>query len=157
MCWPARTGDRSNTPVPSNRMMPAAAGRKRNRPVASGIRPTSDWCAVPTTPSISPPASGVVEKSRTPASYHARLARQQKQADGPWESPQWLVVPPFSEYNVFYHRLTIDRQGRLFLSYDCWSTYWFYRTDHPGSRRALMMSADGGKTWKLAKTSDLVP
>lgn len=92
-----------------------------------------------------------------PASYHARLARQQKQADGPWESPQWLVVPPFSEYNVFYHRLTIDRQGRLFLSYDCWSTYWFYRTDHPGSRRALMMSADGGKNWKLAENSDLIP
>jgi len=66
-----------------------------------------------------------------------------------------LIVPPFSEYSVFYHRLTIDRRGRLFLSYDYWSTYWFYRTDHRGSRRALLMSPDGGDTWKLAETRDL--
>ena len=92
-----------------------------------------------------------------PASHFATLAHQQKRADGPWESPTTLVVPPFSEYSVFYHRLTLDRLGRLFLSYDCWSTYWFYRTDHPGDRRALMMSADGGTHWKLAEFSDLVP
>lgn len=91
------------------------------------------------------------------ASYHARLAHQRKTPQGKWEDPQWLVVPPFSEYNVFYHRLTVDHLGRLFLSYDCWSTYWFYRTDHVGTRRALMMSADGGKHWKLAESEDLVP
>ena len=91
------------------------------------------------------------------ASYQATLAHQQKKPDGPWEAPQWLVVPPFSEYSVFYHRLTIDRIGRLFLSYDCWSTYWFYRTDYPLNRRALMMSPDGGEHWKLAENEDLVP
>ena len=91
-----------------------------------------------------------------PASHHATLAHQYKPADGPWQPPTTLVVPPLSEYSVFYHRLTIDRLGRLFLSYDCWSTYWFYRTDHPGDRRALMMSPDGGKHWKLVETSDLV-
>lgn len=88
------------------------------------------------------------------ASYCATLTHQQKKPDGPWEAPQWLVVPPFSEYSVFYHRLTVDRLGRLFLSYDCWSTYWFYRTDHVGDRRALMMSADGGKQWKLVEAKD---
>ncbi len=62
-----------------------------------------------------------------------------------------LIVAPFSEYSVFYHRLTIDREGRLFLSYDYWSTYWFYRTDHFGSRRALLMSPDGGDAWKLVE------
>jgi len=41
------------------------------------------------------------------------------------------------------------------LSYDYWSTFWFYRTDHRGTRRALMMSADGADTWKLAETRDL--
>jgi len=91
-----------------------------------------------------------------PASYFATLAYQRKRVGGPWESPKSLVVPPFSEYSVFYHRLTADRVGRLFLSYDCWSTYWFYRTDHPGDRRALMMSPDGGGHWKLVETSDLV-
>jgi hypothetical protein len=91
-----------------------------------------------------------------PASHFATLAHQQKRAEGTWESPKSLVVPPFSEYSVFYHRLTVDRLGRLFLSYDCWSTYWFYRTDHSGGRRALMMSSDGGTHWKLVETSDLV-
>ena len=72
-----------------------------------------------------------------------------------WESERTLVVAPFSEYSIFYHRLTVDRRGRLFLSYDYWSTYWFYRLDHRGSRRALMMSGDGGVTWKLASGRDL--
>ncbi len=91
------------------------------------------------------------------ASYQATLAHQKKTVNGQWESPQWLVVPPFSGYSVFYHRLTIDRLGRLFLSYDCWSTYWFYRTDHVGDRRALMMSADGGIDWKLTEAKDIAP
>ncbi len=85
-----------------------------------------------------------------PHSLHATLAYQRKQAGQPWEPPRILIVSPFSEYSVFYHRLTIDRTGRLFLSYDYWSTYWFYRLDHNGSRRALLMSPDSGETWHLA-------
>ncbi len=73
----------------------------------------------------------------------------------PWQPPEILVVPPFSEYSVFYHRLTIDQRGRLFLSYDYWSTYWFYRTDHWGDRRSLLTSPDGGETWRLARGRDL--
>ncbi len=91
-----------------------------------------------------------------PASHHATLACQRRPAGNSWEPPQVLIVPPFSEYSVYYHRLTIDRVGRLFLSYDYWSTYWFYRNDHRGSRRALMMSPDGGKTWKLVETRDFL-
>jgi hypothetical protein len=68
-----------------------------------------------------------------------------------WESPKILVVPPFSEYSVYYHRLTLNRTGQLFLSYDTWSTYWFYRTDHLGDRRALMMSPDAGTTWRMVE------
>ena len=89
-----------------------------------------------------------------PLSHHATLAYQRKPAGKPWEEPQVLVVAPFSEYSVFYHRLTVDRTGRLFLSYDYWSTHWFYRTDHRGDRRTLMMSPDGGTTWKLPQTAD---
>lgn len=95
-------------------------------------------------------------KEPFPASHYATLAYQRKRPGKPWEPPRVLIVPPFSEYSVFYHRLTIDRKGRLFLSYDYWSTYWFYRTDHPGSRRAVLMSPDGGDTWKLAENEDLV-
>ncbi len=90
-----------------------------------------------------------------PASHHAVLAYQRKRPGKPWEPPRTLIVPPFSEYSIFYHRLTIDRAGHLFLSYDYWSTYWFYRTDHWGTRRALLMSSDNGGTWELGETPDL--
>uniref|UniRef100_UPI00321FE136 BNR-4 repeat-containing protein n=1 Tax=Thermogutta sp. TaxID=1962930 RepID=UPI00321FE136 len=90
-----------------------------------------------------------------PLSIFAALSYQQKASGQDWHAPQILVIPPFSEYSVFYHRLTIDRLGRLFLSYDCWSTYWFYRNDYPGTRRALLVSPDGGQTWKLASQADL--
>lgn len=90
-----------------------------------------------------------------PASHYATLAYMRKRPGEAWSDPKVLLVSPFSEYGVFYHRLTIDSRGRLFLSYDCWSTYWFYRNDHRGNRRALMMSPDGGDTWKLADMEDL--
>lgn len=84
-----------------------------------------------------------------PAGNYATLAHMFKRTGEPWSKAQPLVIPPLSEYSVFYHRLTIDRAGRLFLSYDYWSTFWFYRTDCHGSRRALMMSPDSGQTWQL--------
>ncbi len=89
-----------------------------------------------------------------PAGYYANLAYMSKPSGEEWSDVQRLVVAPFSEYSIFYHRLTIDRKGALFLSYDYWSTYWFYRTDHRGNRRALLMSPDGGTTWKLVPSSD---
>ncbi len=90
-----------------------------------------------------------------PASQYAALAYQRKPPGKPWEPPRTLVLPAFSEYSVYYHRLGIDRAGRLMLSYDYWSTFWFYRTDQRGSRRALIVSADGGRNWKLAEGRDL--
>jgi hypothetical protein len=74
-----------------------------------------------------------------------------KRPGAPWTEPRILVAAPFSEYSIFYHRLTIDREGALFLTYDYWSTFRFNRTDHRGNRRALMTSPDGGKTWRLAR------
>jgi hypothetical protein len=90
-----------------------------------------------------------------PASHHGTLAYQRKRPGQPWEAPRVLISPPFSEYSVYYHRLTIDRRGRLFLSYDYWSTYWFYRNDSRRRQRALLTSADGGETWKLAEDRDM--
>ncbi|MCP4644419.1 MAG: hypothetical protein GY851_28505 [bacterium] len=90
-----------------------------------------------------------------PAGTYATLSYMSKRPGEPWTNPRPLVVAAFTDYSIFYHRLTIDRAGRLFLSYDYWSTYWFYRTDHVGTRRALMMSPDGGDTWKLAGSDDI--
>ena len=91
-----------------------------------------------------------------PAGYYANLAYMSKRPAEKWSDAQPLIVAPFSEYSVFYHRLTIDRKGALFLSYDYWSTFWFYRTDHRGNRRALLMSPDGGNTWKLTPSSEFL-
>lgn len=92
---------------------------------------------------------------RFPASSYGSLAWMSKRPGQPWSAATPLVLAPFSEYSIFYHRLTIDHRGRLFLSYDYWSTFWFYRTDHPGNRRALMFSPDAGTTWKLVADGDL--
>ncbi len=91
-----------------------------------------------------------------PAGHYATLGYMSKRSGEQWSEPRILVAAPFSEYSIFYHRLTIDRTGALFLSYDYWSTFWFYRTDHRGDRRALMMSPDGGKTWRLARGKDVI-
>ena len=90
-----------------------------------------------------------------PASHYATLGYMRKPVDGPWSEPRPLVIAPFSEYSVFRHRLTIDRTGRLFLSYLCWPTFWFYRMDQRELERALLTSADQGVTWKLAEGGDL--
>lgn len=92
-----------------------------------------------------------------PASLYASLSYMRKEPGKSWTEPVPLIVSAFSEYSVFYHRLTIDREGALFLSYDYWSTFWFYRTDRRETRRALMTSPDGGDTWKLATMEDLRP
>lgn len=91
-----------------------------------------------------------------PLSTYGTLAYMRKPPGGEWTEPRVLIVPPFSEYSVYYHRLTVDGRGRLFVSYDYWSTYWFYRLDHVGRRRTVLMSPDGGETWKLAQDADLL-
>jgi len=91
-----------------------------------------------------------------PLSHAGTLAYARKRPGEPWSEPRPLIVPAFSEYSVYYHRLTIDRKGRLFLSYTYWSTYWFYRNDYPGMRRSVPISSDGGDNWKLVESDDLV-
>jgi hypothetical protein len=91
-----------------------------------------------------------------PAGYYANLAYMSKRPAEKWSDAKPLIVAAFSEYSIFYHRLTIDREDTLFLSYDYWSTFWFYRTDHRGNRRSLLMSQDGGNTWKLAPSSEFL-
>ena len=91
-----------------------------------------------------------------PAGHYANLAYMSKLPGEKWSDARPLVVAPFSEYSIFYHRLTIDRKGALFLSYDYWSTFWFYRTDHRGNRRSLLMSPDSGNTWKLASSREFL-
>lgn len=83
-----------------------------------------------------------------PLASHNVLAYQRKRPGQPWDPPRPLVVPAFSEYCIYYHRLTIDHAGRLYISYDYWSTHWFYRNDQLFRRRAVLVSDDGGEHWR---------
>lgn len=91
-----------------------------------------------------------------PDTHYARLAYMHKKPGEEWSDPQILVEAPLSHYSNFRHRLTIDREGRLFVSYDYWSTYWFYRNDRKYSERTLLVSSDGGQNWKLVLEDDIV-
>ncbi|MBP1583851.1 MAG: BNR-4 repeat-containing protein, partial [Victivallales bacterium] len=70
--------------------------------------------------------------------------------DDIWSAPRILCRPAFSEYSVYYHRFTVDRQGRFWLSVAPWTTYWFYRNDFE-IPRFLMESPDNGNSWYLVK------
>ncbi|MCC7491297.1 MAG: BNR-4 repeat-containing protein [Fimbriimonadaceae bacterium] len=84
-----------------------------------------------------------------PLTYHTALTWQRKRPGQPWEAPQLVMLPPFGEYSIYYHRLTIAPRGELLLSCDYWSTFWFYRNDLVGRQRCVLTSANGGDSWRL--------
>lgn len=97
--------------------------------------------------SVSNPLAG----GRFPAGTIGTLCMMSKDAMADeWTAPKPIVRAPFPDYSVFYHRLIIDRQNRFYISFDYWSTYWFYRKDQNGSRRCLITSADCGESWSMA-------
>ena len=59
-------------------------------------------------------------------------------------------------YSIYYHKLTVDRLGRLYLSYSHWTSDTTYQDEFPGryEHRAVVVSHDGGARWKLAETAD---
>lgn len=90
---------------------------------------------------------------------YAALSFQKKPKDEPWGPAVPLVVPPVPGYSIYYHKLTLDRRGRLFLSYSYYTADTTYQDDYPElyHHAAVITSADGGETWKLAETADLAP
>jgi len=91
-----------------------------------------------------------------PGSMYAALSTQSKPKGGAWGPARPLVAPPVAGYSIWYHKLTIDRRGRLYLSYNHWTSNESYQNEFPGryTHRAVITSGDGGSTWKLAETSD---
>lgn len=89
---------------------------------------------------------------------YAALSVQSKPRDGPWGPARPIVVPPVPGYSIYYHKLTIDRRGRLYLSYSYLTADTSYQSDFPDRyhNRALLTSKDGGEHWKLAETKDFV-
>ena len=75
-----------------------------------------------------------------------------------WSAPDLIVVPPMSGYSQYYQKLTLDRLGRLFVSCS-----YFSRRDPPATRifrrfhhRMVLISEDGGGTWRFATTADFL-
>ena len=96
-------------------------------------------------------------------SYHggatyAALSVQHKPKDGPWSDAQPLVIPAVPGYSIYYHKLTVDRLGALYLSYSYWTSDETYQSQFPGRyhHRAVLVSRDGGERWKLAETEDFL-
>jgi len=89
--------------------------------------------------------------------YYTALSCQSKPKGEPWGPARLLVVPPVGGYSIYYHKLTVDRTGRLYLSYSYW-TNEAYQKDFPGlyHNRAVLTSTDGGESWKLAETADFI-
>jgi hypothetical protein len=75
-----------------------------------------------------------------------------------FSTPDLIVVPPQTGYSQYYQKLTVDQLGRLFVSCS-----YFSRRDPPATRtfrrfhhRMVLISEDGGATWRFAATADFI-
>ena len=93
-----------------------------------------------------------------PDQIFAALSTQKKPKDGPWGPAQPMIIPPVPGYSIYYHKLTVDRLGNLYLAYSYWTDTKSYQDDYPQyyHNAAVMVSRDHASTWKLAETSDFV-
>lgn len=84
---------------------------------------------------------------------HPQLLYQHKPAAADaWSQPAVLAHPPKGHrgYSIFYHRLFVDRAGALYVSF----TFYETRTTEKGRYpRALAISEDNGKSWRLTTTA----
>ena len=89
---------------------------------------------------------------------YSALVHQALRPGQSWSAPDLIVVPPMSGYSQYYQKLTVDRLGRLFVSCS-----YFSLRDPPATRvfrrfhhRMILISEDGGKTWRFATTADFL-
>jgi hypothetical protein len=92
-----------------------------------------------------------------PGVMDAALYYQHKPKGAPWETAKPFALAALPGYSVFYHRLTADRAGRLYLSFEYWSTWSPYRESYPDAAKRLLYftSADAGKRWEMVTTPAL--
>jgi hypothetical protein len=89
------------------------------------------------------------------------LVYQSKTATGSWSPRDVLVQPPHSPYSIYYHQLTIDRYGHLYLLL----SYYTYRTDTAAyywfedpvlgiyEFSTMLTSVNAGGDWQWATTT----
>lgn len=88
--------------------------------------------------------------------YYGALSYQRKKKGQPWEDARVLAVPALPNYAIWYHKASLDRQQRLFLSFSYLSGEEVKNPTRPGTYydRMVIFSDDRGDTWRLAKTAD---
>src|SRR5690625_1224746 len=88
--------------------------------------------------------------------YYAALSYQRKPKNGSWSEPIPLVIPERGIYAIYYQKLSLDHRGRLFLSASYFDNTLGERPELGRYlRRMLLVSADGGDSWKFAETDAL--
>jgi hypothetical protein len=87
------------------------------------------------------------------------LCVQRRSPEGEWSGVERLVMSTRAGYACFHQKMTVDAQGRIYLSLS-----YFVPTDYPEKKRAanryryrmVLISRDGGLTWDLATTDDFL-
>lgn len=84
------------------------------------------------------------------------LSYSSKSPGGEWPADSRLmIVPPLDGYSIYYQNMVIDRKDRIFLSYGYRNEKVEYGTGEAQNHYlGLLMSADGGKQWRLVSTDD---
>jgi hypothetical protein len=98
---------------------------------------------------------------------------RKKRDDRSWSDVGKLVIPKPTHYSIWYHKLTIDKIGRLFLAYFYYSVRLTaeelkaYRRKWPNEEEitadvtnahdpVILISGDSGYSWKIATTQDMI-
>jgi len=97
-----------------------------------------------------------------PGIFDAALYYQHKGKNQSWEEQRPFALPALPGYGIYYHRLTVDRTGRLYLSMDYWPTWSAYRESYrdanvsrkQGKNRVVFTSTDG-TDWQIVSTKSL--
>ena len=104
---------------------------------------------------------------------YGALVHQSCPAGGAWSEPSPIVVGAYPGYSIFFHKVALDARDRLFLSCSYQggpelreeralgaALAVLGRSQlRPGKYRGrmLLVSADGGATWRFASDADLEP
>ena len=82
------------------------------------------------------------------------LSYQARPAGGQWSKARLLAYPAGGGYTNFYQKLTMDREGRQYLSFNIYrhsDTQTIYRQLHR-FRYRMVWSSEDGRSWQLATT-----
>ncbi|TKG91524.1 hypothetical protein EYV94_21090 [Puteibacter caeruleilacunae] len=98
-----------------------------------------------------------------------------KREGGDWENRKDLVTPKHKDYSNWYHKISVDRKGNVYVAYlyyahnlnekedEAYDRRWPNETVKDGIVKSkysahdpvLIHSVDGGDTWKITQTPDL--